>query len=412
MIGYIQRAKTALFIAIILNCGTAWSGTQDEVPPLDYLSFAQGAIPVAVGGEPLARSNFEHAVSAIDGNEGGFVYTTAIDPGSVVEFVYELPALTTFSRLAVPGVYETPSPSQTFARDVEVQGSSTSATEGFVVLGKTSLSTHAGKGEVTDLVIESRVPVRWLKLVLSNGIDVQREKMFLEFSEIIGNGSQETVPLAEKFGGGWRGRGVAMLMQQDGALVSGCYDGTGDLQGTVTGNILRATGTSRDTGVGSTFIATIGSSGAMQGVRSTNGAPFRLFGGEPTTDIASLRCSEPAAPALGCGSVIHGINFDFDSATIRPDSESVLAALHDGLKNDASTTIMIEGHTSSEGSESYNRELAQRRADAVREDLVRRGLVAERLGASGIGEARPIASNNDESGRSLNRRVEIHCSAQ
>ena len=179
MIGYIQRAKTALFIAIILNCGTAWSGTQDEVPPLDYLSFAQGAIPVAVGGEPLARSNFEHAVSAIDGNEGGFVYTTAIDPGSVVEFVYELPALTTFSRLAVPGVYETPSPSQTFARDVEVQGSSTSATEGFVVLGKTSLSTHAGKGEVTDLVIESRVPVRWLKLVLSNGIDVQREKMFL-----------------------------------------------------------------------------------------------------------------------------------------------------------------------------------------------------------------------------------------
>ncbi len=90
----------------------------------------------------------------------------------------------------------------------------------------------------------------------------------------------------------------------------------------------------------------------------------------------------------------------------------MLAALHDGLKNDASTTIMIEGHTSSEGSGTYNRELAQRRADAVREDLVRRGLVAERLGASGIGEARPIASNNDESGRSLNRRVEIHCSAQ
>ena len=94
-------------------------------------------------------------MSAIDGNEGGFVYTTAIDPGSVVEFVYELPALTTFSRLAVPGVYETPSPSQTFARDVEVQGSSTSATEGFVVLGKTSpvSYTHLRAHEtVLDLV--------------------------------------------------------------------------------------------------------------------------------------------------------------------------------------------------------------------------------------------------------------------
>jgi outer membrane protein OmpA-like peptidoglycan-associated protein len=53
--------------------------------------------------------------------------------------------------------------------------------------------------------------------------------------------------------------------------------------------------------------------------------------------------------------------------------------------------------------------LQERRASAVVSDLVRRGLAASRLSAAGIGEARPLASNNDESGRAMNRRVEIRC---
>jgi OOP family OmpA-OmpF porin len=107
--------------------------------------------------------------------------------------------------------------------------------------------------------------------------------------------------------------------------------------------------------------------------------------------------------------VIHGITFDFDAAAIRPDSEAVLAALYDGLRSDKSASIVIEGHTSGEGTNEYNQGLSERRARAVVADLVRRGLAASRIGAFGAGETRPIASNNDETGRAMNRRVEVRC---
>jgi outer membrane protein OmpA-like peptidoglycan-associated protein len=119
-------------------------------------------------------------------------------------------------------------------------------------------------------------------------------------------------------------------------------------------------------------------------------------------------CAQPAPPSLGCGSIVHGIAFDFDSANIRPESAAVLEELFRGLQA-ASGKILIEGHTSSEGTEEYNQRLSERRAQAVVTDLVRRGLAKDRVSAAGIGERRPIASNNDESGRSLNRRVEVQC---
>lgn len=116
-----------------------------------------------------------------------------------------------------------------------------------------------------------------------------------------------------------------------------------------------------------------------------------------------------AALEFSCGAIIHGIHFDVNAAVIRPEAVPVLATLFDGLKADQSTAISIEGHTSSEGTTAYNQPLSERRAQAVVADLTQRGIAASRLSALGIGEARPIASNNDENGRSLNRRVEVHC---
>ena len=381
---------------------------QDDAARVDYLTFAQGAIPVSIGGDATSRSNFEHAVRSTDGATGGFVYTTLVDPTIDVEFVYELPALTTFDRFAIPNVLETPSPSQTFVRRVEIMGSAQSAATGFVRLAAGELTTHADSGQVTELMVSSTQPVRWIKLALTDGIDVQNERMFLEFSEIIGNGVQEPAPLRQ-FGGSWRGRGVAMHLKQQGAIVSGCYDRTGDLEGTVSGAILRATGIDRDDGTSSAFVAVIGEDGLLRGVRSTNGAPFRLFDAEAIADATNLGCAEPTDPVLGCGSVIHGIRFDFDSAVIRPESMSVVDALFEGLQREGTASITIEGHTSSEGSETYNQDLSERRAAAVRNELISRGASVDSIVAVGVGELRPIASNDDESGRSLNRRVEIHC---
>lgn len=144
-------------------------------------------------------------------------------------------------------------------------------------------------------------------------------------------------------------------------------------------------------------------------MRSTNGGPFALYVGDTAPKDTSVQCARPATPSLGCGSIIHGINFDFDSAAIRPDSEPVFATLFKGLSGDRSASITIEGHTSSEGTNDYNQRLSERRAQAIVADLVKRGIDAKRLKAAGLGETRPIAPNTDESGRALNRRVEVKC---
>jgi outer membrane protein OmpA-like peptidoglycan-associated protein len=180
------------------------------------------------------------------------------------------------------------------------------------------------------------------------------------------------------------------------------------LNGTVTGNILRATGISRSDKTPSAFLLSVAADGAIRGVRSSNNGPFRLYTVAPAVGDGP-DCPAPPPPALGCGSVIHGINFAFDSADIRPESDAVLAELFNGLRADQSAKVLIEGHTSSEGTDEYNLKLSDRRAAAVVADLVTRGLPSQRLTAAGLGESRPIATNNDESGRALNRRVEVKC---
>lgn len=391
-----------------------WLGlsVQAQTPPErpDYLTFARGAVPVRVSEAAAALGvTIEKSLLAIDGSLAPYTLSLKLVPAdAVTEFTYRLPALTTFDRLAVPNVLETPSAGETFTRTVEVLGSPNSADDGFVMLGSATLATHKGRDMVTELTMAAKTPVRFVKVRLTGGILVEREGSFFQFSEIIGNGTQETLPRSDAFTGAWQARGVAIRLRQQDATVTGCYDDGGVLNGTVTGNLLTATGTDSRTGVKSLFLVTVLDNGEMLGVRSTNGAPFRLYAG-PGGEESRAKCPAPPPPTLGCGSVIHGISFGFDSAEIRPESESVLALLFNGLRADTSAKVTIEGHTSSEGAEAYNQSLSERRAAAVVADLVRRGLPATRLSAVGVGESRPIATNNDETGRSMNRRVEVRC---
>ena len=386
------------------------SAQQAAPERIDYLTFAQGAVPVSVGGAGAKLgAAFEHAVRITDGDPTAFTVVNGAQGDVDTEFVYQLPALTTFDRFAVPNVVETPSPNATFTKTVEVHGSAASATEGFVLLASATLQTHKTRGLVTELTIAAKRPVRWVKLRLVGGINVVRTPASFEFSEIIGNGAQETPELATNFGGIWRTQANRVQLTQRGPVVSGCYDRTGDLAGTVTGNMLRATGVDRSDKTPSHFILSVAADGSLRGVRSSNGAPFRLYTVAPAPAGTNAECGQPAPPVLGCGSVIHGITFAFDSADIRPESAGVLEELFRGLQKDASRTILIEGHTSSEGTDEYNQQLSERRAQSVVADVVRRGLDKGRLSAAGIGERRPVASNNDESGRSLNRRVEVKC---
>jgi outer membrane protein OmpA-like peptidoglycan-associated protein len=77
------------------------------------------------------------------------------------------------------------------------------------------------------------------------------------------------------------------------------------------------------------------------------------------------------------------------------------------------TDVVIEGHTDSAGSEEYNQGLSERRANAVRDDLVNEhDIDADRVSTVGYGESRPVDTNNTEAGRANNRRIEAVISVE
>ncbi|MEM8731065.1 MAG: OmpA family protein [Pseudomonadota bacterium] len=395
----------------ILASLLAWPGLAlaDTPPKPDLLSFAHGAVPVLITTAPAdLKVGIDQAIGLIDGNRRGYgILRKPATDSDVIEMTFALPAPTRFDGFAVPDVLETPSPSQTFVRDVEILGAVESVDGPYVALAQGRLSTHDAPGTETALSLADPQPaVRWVRLRLSGGIDVQVDKSFLEFSEIIGTGTQDEPPLSDGFQGVFSGRGVKLELEQSGSVVTGCYDGTSALDGTVQGNILRALGED-PAGIASQFILIATGDGQIMGLRSSNGAPFKPYNGAASDKAAS--CLDPEPVRLGCGSVIHGIGFDFDSDRIRPSSQTVLNDLFAGLQTEDGAGIQIVGHSSSEGAAAYNQDLSQRRAQAVVAALTALGLEGGRLSALGRGEEEPIASNADEAGRSLNRRVEIRC---
>ncbi|NWO07904.1 MAG: OmpA family protein [Alteromonadaceae bacterium] len=101
------------------------------------------------------------------------------------------------------------------------------------------------------------------------------------------------------------------------------------------------------------------------------------------------------------------ITFDTDQSSIRPAFTDTLQSVALVLKEFNKTTIQIEGHTDSTGSDSYNQLLSERRASSVRDFLLNQGIEPRRTRATGYGERQPVASNETASGREQNRRVEL-----
>lgn len=99
--------------------------------------------------------------------------------------------------------------------------------------------------------------------------------------------------------------------------------------------------------------------------------------------------------------------FDFDRAELNPGAATTIDRLARFLEENPDRKIAIEGHTDSSGSAAYNRELSRQRAEAVRQALVERGIASNRIEVRALGEEFPVATNDTDAGRQLNRRVEI-----
>lgn len=105
--------------------------------------------------------------------------------------------------------------------------------------------------------------------------------------------------------------------------------------------------------------------------------------------------------------VTHGINFDVDKSTIRPESMGTLNMIVQILKDNPDLKFDIEGFTDNSGNPSHNLSLSQDRANAVKAQLTSMGVSASRLTTKGFGDTRPIADNSTADGRANNRRVEF-----
>jgi outer membrane protein OmpA-like peptidoglycan-associated protein len=102
-----------------------------------------------------------------------------------------------------------------------------------------------------------------------------------------------------------------------------------------------------------------------------------------------------------------GITFASGQSAIQPQYRPTLDQVADVLRQYNQTLVDVYGHTDSDGSDAFNYDLSERRADAVRDYLVTRGVQDVRLATRGFGETQPIAGNDTAEGKAANRRVEI-----
>ncbi|SES30458.1 OmpA family protein [Halopseudomonas bauzanensis] len=136
------------------------------------------------------------------------------------------------------------------------------------------------------------------------------------------------------------------------------------------------------------------------------------FGSSPAPVVAQAEPAPAPAPApepepeVQSVRVELDVKFDFDRDTIRPEFRQDIQSLAEFMKTYPSVTTTVEGHTDSVGTDAYNQNLSERRANSVREALIAEGVESSRVNAVGHGEARPIADNSTDDGRAMNRRVE------
>lgn len=138
-------------------------------------------------------------------------------------------------------------------------------------------------------------------------------------------------------------------------------------------------------------------------VVETAGMDTGMVGSSGVTDAGAMASGLERDGSITLG----GLHFDTGRATLRPESGPTLDQVALLMRQQPQLRLLIVGHTDSVGSATANQALSQQRAESVRNALVGRGIVPSRLTPAGAGSSTPVADNDSESGRALNRRVEL-----
>lgn len=158
-------------------------------------------------------------------------------------------------------------------------------------------------------------------------------------------------------------------------------------------------------------IASGSARGAIIGA-ALGGAAGAAIGGVMDSQAEDLQDKLPNAKIERVGEGIQvtfdsGILFDVNESTLRAAAQQNLSDLADSLEEYEGTDVLVVGHTDATGAAEYNQELSERRADSARTYLLGAGLDPERVTALGMGEEEPVDTNDTDSGRQANRRVEV-----
>jgi outer membrane protein OmpA-like peptidoglycan-associated protein len=143
-------------------------------------------------------------------------------------------------------------------------------------------------------------------------------------------------------------------------------------------------------------------------------APVAVAPAKPKPKPAPAKVAPPPAPKPVAVPprpkrviVLQGTQFAFDSAELTPEARGILDENAAVLERETDVKVRVEGHTDSIGTEAYNQKLSERRAKAIEEFLISKGVSADRLEIVGYGPSNPIAPNDTKEGRAMNRRVEM-----
>ncbi len=136
---------------------------------------------------------------------------------------------------------------------------------------------------------------------------------------------------------------------------------------------------------------------------------FSIVGSRPTYEIEVDDTGDALRESLekNCKAALYGVNFDFDKATLRPDSEPALNQILSLMKDEPKLVLEIGGHTDNVGQHDYNMKLSDERAASVKQWLIGHGIAASRLSSHGYGDTQPVVPNNNDENRAKNRRVEV-----
>lgn len=153
-----------------------------------------------------------------------------------------------------------------------------------------------------------------------------------------------------------------------------------------------------------TLVLTLSGCAGMSKTAAAPAAPPPIAAA-PAPAPAPAKVSAPApAPIVF---VISDVNFEFDKSTLTPKAEGILSEVVDALRGQPGVAYVVNGHTDSRGSTAYNQGLSERRANSVRDYLINHGIPVGQTTSHGFSELRPVATNDTDSGRAENRRVEI-----